>query len=41
VGDGSALVAGVRAQYCCFYPMDKKRGEVKNWYEVSIRDGKR
>jgi peroxiredoxin len=28
-------------RYCCFYPMDKKRGEVKNWYEVSIRDRQR
>jgi len=25
-------------RYCCFYPMDKKRGESKNWYEVPIRD---
>jgi hydrogen peroxide-dependent heme synthase len=25
-------------RYCCFYPMDKKRGEIKNWYEVPIRD---
>ena len=28
-------------RYCCFYPMDKKRGESKNWYEVSIRDRQR
>jgi peroxiredoxin len=28
-------------RYCCFYPMDKKRGELKNWYEVSIRDRQR
>ena len=28
-------------RYCCFYPMDKRRGEVKNWYEVSIRDRQR
>ena len=28
-------------RYCCFYPMDKKRGEIKNWYEVSIRDRQR
>ena len=25
-------------RYACFYPMDKKRGEIKNWYEVPIRD---
>jgi chlorite dismutase len=23
-------------RYFCFYPMDKKRGEQKNWYEVPI-----
>ena len=28
-------------RYCCFYPMDKKRGEIKNWYEVPIRDRQR
>jgi chlorite dismutase len=28
-------------RYCCFYPMDKKRGEMKNWYEVPIRDRQR
>ena len=28
-------------RYCCFYPMDKKRGEIKNWYEISIRDRQR
>ncbi len=28
-------------RYCCFYPMDKKRGEVKNWYQVPIRDRQR
>jgi chlorite dismutase len=28
-------------RYCCFYPMDKKRGETKNWYEVPIRDRQR
>jgi len=28
-------------RYCCFYPMDKKRGENKNWYEVPIRDRQR
>lgn len=25
-------------RYLCFYPMDKKRGEVKNWYQVPIAD---
>jgi hydrogen peroxide-dependent heme synthase len=25
-------------RYLCFYPMDKKRGELKNWYQVSITD---
>jgi hydrogen peroxide-dependent heme synthase len=28
-------------RYCCFYPMDKKRGEEKNWYSVEIRDRQR
>jgi hydrogen peroxide-dependent heme synthase len=28
-------------RYCCFYPMDKKRGESKNWYEVPMRDRQR
>lgn len=25
-------------KYLCFYPMDKKRGEVNNWYSVPIGD---
>lgn len=25
-------------RYLCFYPMDKKRGEMKNWYQVPITD---
>ncbi|MGE0681492.1 MAG: hydrogen peroxide-dependent heme synthase [Candidatus Binatia bacterium] len=25
-------------RYLCFYPMDKKRGEQKNWYQVDITD---
>ncbi len=25
-------------RYLCFYPMDKKRGESKNWYQASITD---
>jgi hydrogen peroxide-dependent heme synthase len=28
-------------RYLCFYPMDKKRGEIKNWYEVPIGDRQR
>jgi len=28
-------------QYLCFYPMDRKRGESKNWYEVPIVDRRR
>jgi peroxiredoxin len=28
-------------RYCCFYPMDKKRGESKNWYSAPIRDRQR
>ena len=28
-------------RYLCFYPMDKKRGESKNWYEVSMRERQR
>ncbi len=26
------------AKYVCFYPMDRKRGEVKNWYTQSMAD---
>jgi chlorite dismutase len=25
-------------RYLCFYPMDKKRGEQRNWYQVNIAD---
>lgn len=25
-------------RYLCFYPMDKKRGEQKNWYQVDITE---
>jgi peroxiredoxin len=28
-------------RYCCFYPMDKKRGETKNWYELPVGDRQR
>lgn len=27
--------------YICFYPMDRKRGESKNWYEASIAERRR
>jgi hydrogen peroxide-dependent heme synthase len=26
------------ARYICFYPMDRKRGESKNWYQESMAD---
>jgi chlorite dismutase len=26
------------APYVCFYPMDRKRGEIKNWYTESMAD---
>ncbi len=26
------------AKYICFYPMDRKRGEVKNWYSVPMKE---
>lgn len=29
------------ARYLCFYPMDRKRGESKNWYEVSMAERQR
>jgi hydrogen peroxide-dependent heme synthase len=29
------------AKYICFYPMDRKRGEEKNWYEVSMAERQR
>jgi chlorite dismutase len=28
-------------KFICFYPMDRKRGETKNWYEVSMRERQR
>jgi len=28
-------------RYACFYPMDRRRGETKNWYEVSLADRQR
>jgi len=27
-----------QAKYLCFYPMDRRRGEQKNWYQVSFED---
>jgi len=29
------------AKYLCFYPMDRKRGEAKNWYQESMADRQR
>jgi len=29
------------ARYVCFYPMDRKRGEDKNWYSVPIGERNR
>ena len=29
------------ARYCCFYPMDRRRGESKNWYEETLADRQR
>ena len=29
------------AKYRCFYPMDRRRGESKNWYQESMADRKR
>ena len=29
------------SKYLCFYPMDRKRGESKNWYQESMADRKR
>lgn len=26
------------AKYICFYPMDRKRGEQKNWYQIPMED---
>jgi peroxiredoxin len=28
-------------QYICFYPMDRRRGEDKNWYQLPIEDRQR
>ena len=28
-------------KYLCFYPMDRKRGETKNWYQVSLAERQR
>jgi chlorite dismutase len=29
------------AKFLCFYPMDRRRGEVKNWYQLSLADRQR
>jgi peroxiredoxin len=26
------------AKYCCFYPMDRRRGEDKNWYSLPLEE---
>jgi chlorite dismutase len=28
-------------RFICFYPMDRRRGEAKNWYEVSLEERRR
>ena len=30
-----------KAKYVCFYPMDRKRGEQKNWYQLPIAERQR
>src|SRR5260370_27794145 len=36
------LVPGIPpARYICFYPMDKRRGEIKNWYTLPIEERQR
>ena len=29
------------AKYICFYPMDRRRGELKNWYQEAMQDRQR
>jgi chlorite dismutase len=29
------------SRYICFYPMDRKRGEIKNWYQVPMAERQR
>ena len=29
------------AKYLCFYPMDRRRGELKNWYQVPMAERQR
>jgi hydrogen peroxide-dependent heme synthase len=29
------------SRYVCFYPMDKRRGEIKNWYSLPIEERQR
>lgn len=29
------------AKFCCFYPMDRRRGEQKNWYQLSMTERQR
>ena len=38
-GDAAALVSrDAEASILCFYPMDRRRGEDKNWYTVPIEE---
>lgn len=30
-----------KARYACFYPMDRKRGEDKNWYQLPMAERRR
>lgn len=30
-----------KAQYACFYPMDRRRGEAKNWYMLPLEERQR
>ncbi|HTW87422.1 MAG TPA: hydrogen peroxide-dependent heme synthase [Candidatus Binataceae bacterium] len=30
-----------KRRYVCFYPMNKRRGEIRNWYRLSIEDRQR
>jgi chlorite dismutase len=30
-----------KSKFICFYPMDRRRGESKNWYEVSMKERQR
>ncbi len=36
--EGRLFMRFPRRRYVCFYPMDKRRGEVKNWYRAPFAD---